>query len=171
MSHAGLNALKRSCFSMWIKCPLKKMLSFCPCSRALNRSGKGLKDSFPVTFHINSKLLCCWLDNFCLLRSYLFSCCCRFCPLLCLWPFYSVKTMEFFAVLKWIERFTPKFNNTHNFNMCFCCFAQSMLSYFQSTLLLNTQMYYYCRACNCDANWNIEQALCLEFGETLNDIW
>jgi hypothetical protein len=41
MSPAGLNALKRSCYSK-IKCPLKKTQSFCPCSRALNRSSKGL---------------------------------------------------------------------------------------------------------------------------------
>jgi len=47
----------------------------------------GLKCSLPVTCHINSKLLCCWLDNFCLLRSYLFSCCCFSSPLLCLEPF------------------------------------------------------------------------------------
>jgi hypothetical protein len=30
--------------SYTFKCPLKKIQSFCPCGRALNRSGKGLND-------------------------------------------------------------------------------------------------------------------------------
>jgi hypothetical protein len=33
--------------SYTFKCPLKKTQSFCPCSRALNRSGKGLKCTQP----------------------------------------------------------------------------------------------------------------------------
>jgi hypothetical protein len=42
MSRAGLNALKRSCCPIHLNACWKKTQSFCPCSRALNRSGKGL---------------------------------------------------------------------------------------------------------------------------------
>jgi hypothetical protein len=67
MSRAGLNAPKRSCcpihlnvpcrpkrskaflLSYTFKCPLKKTQSFCPCSRALNRSAKVLTKNSCLT--------------------------------------------------------------------------------------------------------------------------
>src|SRR5215469_7451254 len=49
MSHASLNALKCSCCPLKFKFPLRKTQSFCPCSRALNRSSQGLNILIQMT--------------------------------------------------------------------------------------------------------------------------
>jgi hypothetical protein len=53
MFRAGLNALKHSWFPIHLNAHWKKMRSFCPCSRALNRSGKGLMCSCCLFKYIN----------------------------------------------------------------------------------------------------------------------
>jgi hypothetical protein len=44
--------------SYTFKCPLKKTQSFCPCSRALNRSGKGLKPFLDIYCLYSLHIIC-----------------------------------------------------------------------------------------------------------------